>query len=241
MGPHAARATRAHGAATYAHSARMVAGHRHCSCVQLQCPSPARYPSLGSDTTIVVVADPDPVTFLMSRRLAQTRFTWNLALQRDTASHGLTTIVTPKSQFRTYPSDQDASLKLGRPYPHFDGPIDKERVQNTQFEIYVARTQFVVIVAQRLEGSDVSFEGEICWLKRVDTRASGKSTRVHSAVNDEDRRKLVVCVVPEKSNAIIGVVTAGFERLPPSCDGLRGSEDHGPMISPVDTPCGYRG
>ncbi|KZV27649.1 ferric reduction oxidase 8, mitochondrial [Dorcoceras hygrometricum] len=54
-------------------------------------------------------------------------------------------------------------------------------------------------------------------------------------------RTLLRCVVPEKSNAIIRVVTAGFERLPPSCDGLTGSEDHGPMISPVDTPCGYRG
>ncbi|KZV22047.1 putative receptor-like protein kinase [Dorcoceras hygrometricum] len=40
------------------------------------------------------------------------------------------------------------------------------------------------------------------------------------------------------SNAIIGVVTTGFECLPPSCDGLTGSEDHGPMIFPVDTPCG---
>ncbi|KZV32286.1 hypothetical protein F511_21679 [Dorcoceras hygrometricum] len=39
------------------------------------------------------------------------------------------------------------------------------------------------------------------------------------------------CVVPEKSNAIIGVVTAGFECLPPSCDGLAGPDDHGPMIS----------
>ncbi|KZV46812.1 hypothetical protein F511_35336 [Dorcoceras hygrometricum] len=50
-----------------------------------------------------------------------------------------------------------------------------------------------------------------------------------------------ICVVPEKSNAIIGVVTAGFECLPPSCDGLTGPEDHGPMISPIDTLCGYRG
>ncbi|KZV37013.1 histone-lysine N-methyltransferase ASHH1-like [Dorcoceras hygrometricum] len=39
-------------------------------------------------------------------------------------------------------------------------------------------------------------------------------------------------------DAIIGVVTTGFECLPPSCDGLTGSEDHRPMISPVDTPCG---
>ncbi|KZV55236.1 hypothetical protein F511_26643 [Dorcoceras hygrometricum] len=39
------------------------------------------------------------------------------------------------------------------------------------------------------------------------------------------------CVVSEKSNAIIGVVTAGFECLPPSCDGLTGPDDHGPMIS----------
>ncbi|KZV42330.1 hypothetical protein F511_40768 [Dorcoceras hygrometricum] len=49
---------------------------------------------------------------------------------------------------------------------------------------------------------------------------------------------VILCVVPEKSNAIIGVVTTGFECLPPSCDGMTGSEDHGPMISPVDTPCG---
>ncbi|KZV36645.1 hypothetical protein F511_38497 [Dorcoceras hygrometricum] len=26
----------------------------------------------------------------------------------------------------------DTSLELGRPYPHFDGPIDLEKVQNTQ-------------------------------------------------------------------------------------------------------------
>ncbi|KZV49540.1 proline-rich protein 1-like [Dorcoceras hygrometricum] len=39
------------------------------------------------------------------------------------------------------------------------------------------------------------------------------------------------CVVPEKSNAIIGVVTVGFECLPPSCDGLTGPDDHGSMIS----------
>ncbi|KZV44233.1 hypothetical protein F511_43011 [Dorcoceras hygrometricum] len=38
------------------------------------------------------------------------------------------------------------------------------------------------------------------------------------------------CVMPEKSNAIIGVMTAGFECLPPSCDGLTGPDDHGPMI-----------
>ncbi|KZV41777.1 hypothetical protein F511_17146 [Dorcoceras hygrometricum] len=38
-------------------------------------------------------------------------------------------------------------------------------------------------------------------------------------------------VVSEKSNAIVGVVTTGFECLPPSCDGLTGPDDHGPMIS----------
>ncbi|KZV24007.1 protein NETWORKED 1D [Dorcoceras hygrometricum] len=37
--------------------------------------------------------------------------------------------------------------------------------------------------------------------------------------------------VSEKSNAIVGVVTTGFECLPPSCDGLTGPDDHGPMIS----------
>ncbi|KZV18330.1 hypothetical protein F511_19218 [Dorcoceras hygrometricum] len=45
-------------------------------------------------------------------------------------------------------------------------------------------------------------------------------------------RTLLRCVVPEKSNAMIGVVTTGFECLPPSCVGLMGSEDHGPMIFP---------
>ncbi|KZV20366.1 hypothetical protein F511_16434 [Dorcoceras hygrometricum] len=38
------------------------------------------------------------------------------------------------------------------------------------------------------------------------------------------------CVVPQ-SNAIIGAVTTGYECLPPSCDGLTGPDDHGPMIS----------
>ncbi|KZV13608.1 hypothetical protein F511_45230 [Dorcoceras hygrometricum] len=37
--------------------------------------------------------------------------------------------------------------------------------------------------------------------------------------------------MPERSNAIVGVVTIGFECLPPSCDGLTGPDDHGPMIS----------
>ncbi|KZV26373.1 hypothetical protein F511_37756 [Dorcoceras hygrometricum] len=35
----------------------------------------------------------------------------------------------------------------------------------------------------------------------------------------------------EESNAIVGVVTIGLECLPPSCDGLTGPDDHGPMIS----------
>ncbi|KZV22252.1 hypothetical protein F511_35076 [Dorcoceras hygrometricum] len=34
-----------------------------------------------------------------------------------------------------------------------------------------------------------------------------------------------------KVQPIIGVVTARFECLPPSCDGLTGPDDHGPMIS----------
>ncbi|KZV23050.1 auxin transport protein BIG [Dorcoceras hygrometricum] len=100
---------------------RTAAGHRHCSCVQLQC--------RRAHATV-------------TPRLAPTRFTRNLALQRlaavdllirsttgfmapssvctrradefvtngisstrDTASRGLTTIVTPKSQFRIDSSD----------------------------------------------------------------------------------------------------------------------------------------
>ncbi|KZV38757.1 hypothetical protein F511_22896 [Dorcoceras hygrometricum] len=37
--------------------------------------------------------------------------------------------------------------------------------------------------------------------------------------------------MPEKSNAIVGAVTTGYECLPSSCDGLTGLDDHGPMIS----------
>ncbi|KZV19973.1 TMV resistance protein N-like [Dorcoceras hygrometricum] len=37
----------------------------------------------------------------------------------------------------------------------------------------------------------------------------------------------VACTV----HAIIEVVTTGFECLPPSCDGLTGPDDHGPMVS----------
>ncbi|KZV56802.1 hypothetical protein F511_37523 [Dorcoceras hygrometricum] len=37
--------------------------------------------------------------------------------------------------------------------------------------------------------------------------------------------------MPEKSNAIVGTVTTGYECLSPSCDGLMGPNDHGPMIS----------
>ncbi|KZV29414.1 hypothetical protein F511_28937 [Dorcoceras hygrometricum] len=38
------------------------------------------------------------------------------------------------------------------------------------------------------------------------------------------------CVV-HQSNAIIVAVTTRYECLPPSCDGLTGPDDHGPMIS----------
>ncbi|KZV55548.1 dystroglycan-like [Dorcoceras hygrometricum] len=38
-------------------------------------------------------------------------------------------------------------------------------------------------------------------------------------------------IVPEKSNAIVEAVTTGYESLSPSCDGLTGPDDHGPMIS----------
>ncbi|KZV34520.1 kinesin-4-like [Dorcoceras hygrometricum] len=62
------------------------------------------------------------------------------------------------------------------------------------------------------------------------------STLVNGTVADDrwiERSDFVVssAVVPEKSNAIIGVVTTGFECLPASYDGLMGPDDHGPMIS----------
>ncbi|KZV18749.1 hypothetical protein F511_28302 [Dorcoceras hygrometricum] len=45
--------------------------------------------------------------------------------------------------------------------------------------------------------------------------------------------ELLLCglLVPEKSNAIVEAVTTGYESLSPSCDGLTGPDDHGPMIS----------
>ncbi|KZV40150.1 hypothetical protein F511_38575 [Dorcoceras hygrometricum] len=64
---------------------------------------------------------------------------------------------------------------------------------------------------------------------------------VNTCVGVWNLSRVLPCVGPKKSNAIIGVVTIGFECLPPSYNGLMGSEDHGPMISPVDTPCGCVG
>ncbi|KZV32663.1 receptor-like protein 12 [Dorcoceras hygrometricum] len=49
--------------------------------------------------------------------------------------------------------------------------------------------------------------------------------------SDELRNSEGPALVSEKSNAIVGVVTTGFECLPPSCDGLTGPDDHGPMVS----------
>ncbi|KZV34595.1 hypothetical protein F511_17725 [Dorcoceras hygrometricum] len=67
-------------------------------------------------------------------------------------------------------------------------------------------SSFELLDFSSLKPSAVNFEpGEICFLRP--------------------------CVVPEKSNAIIGVVTTGIECLPSSCDGLTGPDDHRPMIS----------
>ncbi|KZV20930.1 hypothetical protein F511_08844 [Dorcoceras hygrometricum] len=62
-----------------------------------------------------------------------------------------------------------------------------------------------------------------CWFSM--RRRLNLRFRIASTVVEEAR-----CVEPENFNAIIGVVTTGFECLPPSCDGLTGPEDHGPMI-----------
>ncbi|KZV38081.1 F-box protein-like [Dorcoceras hygrometricum] len=51
-------------------------------------------------------------------------------------------------------------------------------------------------------------------------------TRGRATLGPADR-----CVVSGKSNAIIKVVTARSECLPPSYDGLTGPDDHGSMIS----------
>ncbi|KZV40741.1 hypothetical protein F511_14781 [Dorcoceras hygrometricum] len=48
------------------------------------------------------------------------------------------------------------------------------------------------------------------------------------------------CVVSEKSNGIIGVVTIGFKCLPPSCDGLTGSEDHDQLFPRLIHRAGFR-
>ncbi|KZV35881.1 hypothetical protein F511_36730 [Dorcoceras hygrometricum] len=73
-------------------------------------------------------------------------------------------------------------------------------------------SSFELLNFSSLKPSAVNFEpGEICFSGREFCRA--------------------LCVVPEKSNAIIGVVTVGFKCLPPSCDWLTGPDDHGPMIS----------
>ncbi|KZV35508.1 serine/threonine-protein kinase ATM [Dorcoceras hygrometricum] len=84
-----------------------------------------------------------------------------------------------------------------------------------------------------------------CWKRSSRESLPCLPSQERSGCLGRELQRLVItllrCVVPEKSNAIIGVVTTGFECLPPSYDGLTGSEYHGPMISPIDTSCGYRG
>ncbi|KZV40825.1 hypothetical protein F511_23147 [Dorcoceras hygrometricum] len=74
--------------------------------------------------------------------------------------------------------------------------------------------------ADRYDGVGVTFVAGA--LRPCDLRLSGICLQ---AV-----RITVLCRGCE-SNAIVGVVTTGFECLPPSCDGLTGPDDHGPMIS----------
>ncbi|KZV53609.1 hypothetical protein F511_12000 [Dorcoceras hygrometricum] len=73
--------------------------------------------------------------------------------------------------------------------------------------------------------------GEVWWSKRSARERDLMVAFGARCATPLFRSSDVSCVVPEKSNAIIGVMTAGFECLPSSCDGLTGPGDHGPMIS----------
>ncbi|KZV57803.1 apoptosis-inducing factorB-like [Dorcoceras hygrometricum] len=74
------------------------------------------------------------------------------------------------------------------------------------------------VVLLKFRSHDISSSHRVAFIRELRGRS-------------DDVGKSPGLLVPEKSNAIVGVVTTGFECLPPSCDGLTGPDDHGPMIS----------
>ncbi|KZV44739.1 hypothetical protein F511_37832 [Dorcoceras hygrometricum] len=67
--------------------------------------------------------------------------------------------------------------------------------------------------------------------KRTRAQGTGETSNTESTAQGSENPTLTAVQIAELSNAIVGVVTTGFECLPPSCDGLTGPDDHGPMIS----------
>ncbi|KZV18023.1 hypothetical protein F511_38318 [Dorcoceras hygrometricum] len=87
---------------------------------------------------------------------------------------------------------------------------------------------FSIAISRRLQPLFLTFLVALKSLRLalpIDTSLEARSNELRNPVGPARS-----CVV-HQSNAIIGAVTTGYECLPPSCDGLTGPDDHGPMIS----------
>ncbi|KZV45547.1 NBS-containing resistance-like protein [Dorcoceras hygrometricum] len=105
--------------------------------------------------------------------------------------------------------------------------IDNVAVRNNHHSLVIEQKQQPAAVATSRNKNPVAILNK----NPVATRIQSQYFENQNDVVTINSNDVVTCVVPKKSNAIIGVVTAGFECLPPSCDGLTGPDDHGPMIS----------
>ncbi|KZV20440.1 hypothetical protein F511_39443 [Dorcoceras hygrometricum] len=153
---------------------------------------------------------------------------------RDTASRGPTTIVTPKSQFWTCPTDHD-SIGYPRMKASGESSTTKHRLlhasgphpippPNDPNQLLIRRSPIV----SRCFSNNGPGKGFMSTLVNGTVAGDRWIERSGFVVSSENYS----CVMRSAdSNAIIGVVTTGFECLPPSCDGLTGPDDHGPMIS----------
>ncbi|KZV53984.1 hypothetical protein F511_41742 [Dorcoceras hygrometricum] len=101
--------------------------------------------------------------------------------------------------------DQQMLLAAGLTLRHrFD------KLERCRFEVY-ERLLSLVVAADLTKGSERIAADRLLLISSIDLGESAGEV--------------------EESNAIVGVVTTGFECLPPSCDGLTGPDDYGPMIS----------
>ncbi|KZV51506.1 zinc finger BED domain-containing protein RICESLEEPER 2-like [Dorcoceras hygrometricum] len=121
-----------------------------------------------------------------------------------------------------------------------------DKLERCRFEMY-ERLLLRVVAADFTKGKERIAADRLLLISSIDLSESAGEFLVELETSREDlyfptnlggcvelereRETAEQSIVPEKSNAIVEAVTTGYECLPPSCDGLTGPDDHGPMIS----------